>query len=158
MDTSTRFIELEEEFLAKNQECLKLVRQACQMNQCRFPVDLSRGVEAEVDHLPPLRGLARLMVLDATLHADTGRVEDTYRSLLDLANLGRVLKDEPTLISQLVRIAIHSMAVDAIERALHRVQFEDDQLAALAQALHKEEDPDMLLPLIKIQKPKILFV
>lgn len=65
-----------------------------------------------------MRGTAALLELDAIVLAQTGRANDAVESAHAILATARALGDEPTLISQLVRIAITAIAVRSLERTL----------------------------------------
>jgi hypothetical protein len=65
-----------------------------------------------------VREAASLLDLDAILLAYTGRPDEAIESAHAILNCGRGLGDEPTLISQLVRMAAIAIAKNAIERTL----------------------------------------
>ncbi|HIJ65905.1 MAG TPA: hypothetical protein HPP77_08125 [Candidatus Hydrogenedentes bacterium] len=133
------------ELLDHNQVCLAFVHKAVEMEQCRFPIDLTEGFEVGLGHCAGLRTLTELLVLDALIHVEQGAAEAAYASLMDAILLGRTLKNEPLLISQLVRIALHNTSIAGLERTLNHVQFEDIHLASLAAALASEETSEGLL-------------
>jgi hypothetical protein len=65
-----------------------------------------------------MRGAGQVLDLDATVLAHGGRADDALSSVHGILACGRALGDEPTLVSQLVRIAIDGDAVRATERVL----------------------------------------
>jgi len=99
--------------------------------QARFPVDFSAGIETELPLTQESRDVARLLSLDAYVSAHEG---DSQRALNDLRGifaLSDALRGEPTLISQLVRIAIHGVACNAAARIMPHCAWSDAELESL---------------------------
>lgn len=65
-----------------------------------------------------MRAGGALLDLDATVLAHTGRADEAIDAVHGILACGRALGDEPTLISQLLRIAVAGDAVRAAERVL----------------------------------------
>jgi hypothetical protein len=53
------------EYLSDNAEALRFLHQAASMKSCRYPVDLTKGVEMRLTHLNSLRQTERLLFLEA---------------------------------------------------------------------------------------------
>lgn len=64
------------------------------------------------------RQVARLLQMDAVRRALDGDLNGGLASTHAMLNLARSIGDEPTLISQLVRIAIDQLAIQTLERVL----------------------------------------
>jgi hypothetical protein len=129
-------------FIDSNGETLQLLHKASAMAQCRFPTDLSRGPAALLPHLARIRQGARLLAIEVLLRAeerDSARAADAGIAMFGLA---RTLDHEPLLISRLVRIAVDSMTLERLQRALTRATFTDDQLAALSAAIIASQDEE----------------
>lgn len=101
----------------------------------RYPVDLTLGADAPLEYLAPLRSGTRLLALEATLAALDGDAEKSLRSLNAAVTLADSLRDEPLLISQLVRVACIAIACGAIEESVNRTSFTGLQLRELEGAL-----------------------
>jgi hypothetical protein len=83
-----------------------------------------------------LRQAAGLLQTEAAYRADQQDAAGTSRSIRACLRLGDSLAEAPTVVAQLVRVACHGCAVDAVARALSGSNsFTDGQSAELAQAL-----------------------
>jgi hypothetical protein len=115
---------------------LKVIwRAAAAGGQARYPVDFSGGINTLLPLIQDSRQVARLLTLDAHVSAHDG---DTARVLQDLQAifaLSDSLRGEPCLISQLVRIAIHAIGCNAVERLLPHCQWSDTELQSLQAAI-----------------------
>src|SRR5438270_406507 len=85
--------------------------------------------------------VTRYVMAFRTRHAGRPRPVDSCRAIL---GLGRSIGDEPFLVSQLVRIAIGSVAMNAAYRVLGQGQPSDTALERL-QALLLDEQAQPLL-------------
>ena len=122
-------------YLADNQQALELLHKGAAIEHSRYPVDLSMGFEALMPDLNNIRTGARLLKLDAILHAENTEPQSAARSITSTFGLARSLSKEPILVSQLVRVSCGALAVSAFEHAINRTEFTDEQLVKLSQAL-----------------------
>lgn len=113
------------EYVTMNGESLAKAREGVHRPQCRYSVDLSYGVEADLPHLAGLKSLARAAGLRAALAVKEGRQADWSSDVRLMLQLATTLDHEPTLISQLVRDSIISMAVKTTERCLSTVSSDE---------------------------------
>jgi hypothetical protein len=111
--------ELIAEHVAMNSNALAVAQAALQRPQCRYPVNLSYGLEADLPHLSGLKDLARAAALRAALSAQAGQTEDWPRDVHLMLQLADTLEREPVILSQLVRDAIITMVVQTTERCLN---------------------------------------
>jgi len=133
---------LAEKYLAANAEKLRLIHEAAKRPACRFPLDFTQGPGVELHHLAALRASMRLLSLEATLAAEDGDMNRALDSLLTAFSVSNALRQEPVLISQLVRMACDGMACFTVRRAMELGSFSEEQLAQLATALKNAEDPE----------------
>lgn len=135
--------------LQTNAAALALLHQAANFRECRYPVDLTQGFSASLQPLTKLRGVARILMLEAVMSAEEEQADRAQRALLDGLALGSSLRQEPIIISRLVAIAIQGHMVTGLEQDLNRGSFTEEQLAKLMAALaDAERDPGMARALI----------
>ena len=127
--------------LADNQQALELLHKGAAIEHSRYPIDLSKGFVAVIPDLSDIRESAKLLKLEAILHAENGKPQSAARSIKSTFGLAQSLSKEPLLISQLGRIAYQALAVSTIEHSINRTEFSDEQLADLSQTLVNAEDP-----------------
>jgi len=128
------------EYLADNEQALELLHKGTAIEHSRYPVDFSKGFATLLPHLSDLRTGAKLLKLEAILHAENTEPQSAARSITSIIGLARSLSKEPLLISQLVRIACQALAVSTLERAINRAEFTDDQLVNLCRTLADAQD------------------
>jgi hypothetical protein len=107
-----------ENYLKDQQSHLETVRQALQYPHFRFPIQLTNGYAALLPHLTEIKEEATKFRILALCAADRGDVDGAISAFEDIARCGQTLASEPTLISQLVRIACYRMVLDDLERLL----------------------------------------
>jgi len=133
-----------DKLLVDNAEPLDLLHQAASIARSRYPVDLSRGQSTLLPHVSEMSKAARLLALEAAVHADRSEAEASVESLVAACGLGRSLLCEPIPISQTVRYTCDSIATKALEHALNRLSLTENLLAELDRAVQTARDPNAL--------------
>jgi hypothetical protein len=90
------------------------------------------------------REVANVLAYDILLQAQERDFAQALRSARALLNTGRALGDEPTLVSQLVRIAIDGLTFSRIERILAQGEPAPADLLALQRAVEQEAEESLL--------------
>lgn len=98
----------------------------------RFPVQVTDGVAALLPHLAWLKTEAQHLRLETILAIEHGDESGALACLRGTQGLATALKDEPFLISQLVRIAIQLSVVIEGERLLSRQALGEADLGRLS--------------------------
>jgi hypothetical protein len=137
--------------VAKYSAVIPIVEEAAKRPRCQYPVNWDAGSGAIRPHLMKIRTLEKLLSAQAIIQARDGKTDDALHSLQLSFEVGESLKDEPDLISQLVRIAatkISSRALlDVVEqgnlteaqaRSLYDAIGERDYAAGFARAMQLE--------------------
>jgi hypothetical protein len=119
------------ESLAENRQCLALVRQAGEVEQCRYDWDLTKPLP----DFTVMGDCSRLLQFAALLHAHQGQVEEALACIKDGLRLGESMRRQPLAISQMVRSHNDGKALRALERVLCRVVLTDRQLIDLDNVL-----------------------
>lgn len=127
--------------LAQNLPALEILRAAAAFPQSRFPVDFDDAEQGrQFDRLAPLRELVRLTSLKALF--DSLRQNDA--AAVEAVTLGMAvansITDDPMVMSHLVRFALHSMTIDAMEQVINRRALTEPQLAALQRLMVQSAD------------------
>ena len=125
--------------LAENTEALRLMREALQRPQCRYPINLTNGWQTRLPHLARLVSLGRLLELEAMAATDA---PEAIQSITDLLRLEATLKNEPVGVSLTVRFRLRAIALRATERLLTARPMADAQLADLEGRLSHVWQPD----------------
>jgi hypothetical protein len=89
--------------------------------------------------------MMNLLSLDARLRAQDGDIDGALTSGLCILSAGRSIGDEPTLLSQLVRMAGEGSAVDTLERILAQGQGSASSLANVQREFEDEVSQPLFL-------------
>jgi len=118
------------DLLARHAATLALIRRAADRDTCRYQRDWTRpSYEMLLPELQSLRNVARLLVLEARREAADGNAADALHDVARIQRIGRHAASEPILISNLVGIAIDTMALETLAQVLPTLRKSD--LAAL---------------------------
>ncbi|HEY3899237.1 MAG TPA: hypothetical protein VGM54_11520 [Chthoniobacter sp.] len=93
--------------------------------ECRFPLDFTQGITLSMSHLSLFQGAAKILGLRLRAHLATGNPEAAFADFEDSFQGYRALKDEPSLISGLVRISILALVVNEVGGGLQEHQWPD---------------------------------
>ena len=129
------------DYLALNAAVLDLIHEAATRPQCRYPVDLTYGHNAELTHLSGVRRAARLLLLQALVCADDADAEGACEAIHAQLGAARSLLEEPILISQLVRLACNDIYFETIEQVLNRTALTEEQLGRLTETYEQSAPP-----------------
>ena len=127
------------QYIAGNNEALDLFRQAAEIENCRYPIDLAAGFATLVPDLGEIRNAVRLLGLDAILHAENGDGRSATRSAISAFGIARSLAREPVTISQLARAGCQSSAISAVEQVINRAELSDEQLIEIIESVRESE-------------------
>ncbi len=118
-------------FVRTNSAALAKAGEALRFTQFRFPIDWSFGPSTELPHLAHLKGLARIAAMAAILDAQKNDAPNWLQHLRIQLQIAQSLKDEPIVLSPLVRSSILFMASKTTEFGMDRLAFTDDDLKTL---------------------------
>lgn len=131
-------------YLEANAEVLPLLHKAAALEECKFDLDFTQGVGMLMPHLAKLRQAARLLALEALERIEAGKGDDAAASLLACLRMGECVRQEPVLISALVRIACDAIAIAQLERWASRTRPSPAVLERLEAALATAADPRII--------------
>lgn len=114
------------DLLARHATTLDLIRRGADRDTCRFQRDWTRpAFNMLLPELQSLRTVARLLVLEARREAADGNTEDALRDVGRIHAIGRHTASEPILISNLVGLAIDTLAVETLVQVLPTLRKSD---------------------------------
>jgi hypothetical protein len=96
--------------LARHEADFRLLEEGSRRPACRFPVNWKLGVAALFPHLPKARKATRFLVAKALVEAERGRADLALNDLGIVVRLTNHLGAEPTLMTQVLRIAYTAIA------------------------------------------------
>lgn len=121
--------------LRKFEPRLTQIRLAAQRPHARFWINFEDGAGALLPHLAKMKGIAQYTRLRAIALLAEGQTDAALHDLHLAMRINGALQDEPTLISQLVRIAIAHINLSVIWEGLADHRWSEAQLATLEHEL-----------------------
>jgi hypothetical protein len=130
--------------LDAHKETFRLLDEAARGTECRYPVDLSKGLLVGVPHLSPLRNVARLLAMRSLYASVTGDSATVARSLTNCFAVSESLRSEPVAISQILRVGIVGIAIATLNETQNRIDLAPADMLALQEKLASLEGLDGL--------------
>ena len=131
------------QFLDDNQRSLDLLHEAAALGgAARYDVDFDLGINMGMQQGQSLRTAARLLRLEVNVRAHEGDARGAANSIHAMFMLARSLENEPTLVSQLIRLAMSGVARIEIGRLLPVIEFTDEDLTRFQADLRAEDFSD----------------
>ena len=127
------------QYVADNNEALKLLHAGAAIEHSRYPIDLSAGFATLLPNMSDIRTAIRLLKLEGILHAENGDDELAVRSAISIFGIARSLEKEPVLVSQLCRSSCKFLAATTIEYCINKIELTDEQLIQLIDCVHNAE-------------------
>ncbi|MFH0911696.1 MAG: hypothetical protein V1918_09365 [Planctomycetota bacterium] len=128
-------------FLEENRDALAKLRRAADIPGCRYPIDVRKGVNTLLPELQKVREGANLLKLAAIFEAGEGRPHEAAEAIYSNVRLAESLRNEPLLVSSLVRTACLSIAADTAEQTLNLSALPGEKLDLLREAFRQAENP-----------------
>jgi len=142
--------------LAKASAALAVARRVADMPRGQYVVVWSPdAIGTLMPHLQEVGAIRLLLRLDAIRREETGDIEGALISCRAILNTGRSIGDEPTAISQLVRLSCWKVAVRGLERTLAQGESSELTLEALQRLLEDEAEQPLLLLLARSERATI---
>jgi hypothetical protein len=127
-----------ETFLVPQQEAIKTFHEfARREGTVRFPVDFRIRAATTLPHTQSLRCAARALSLQFHLHLHQDQVSAAMDCILAQLSLARALDQEPTFVSQLVRLVMVGMGLDNAQKLVRQADVSDADLQRLQASLRK---------------------
>lgn len=141
---SPAMVKVTGDVLSQNQAALELLHEGAKFQLCRYPVDLKLGSAATLPHLAAIKTSAQMLSLQSMVAAEKGEQDQAVKAILAGLSLANSLKQEPLLISQLVRFVAVNLTANALERLLNRHTLSDQQLQKLLAGFDSVEQPESI--------------
>jgi hypothetical protein len=138
----TRQLRLEMESV---KEPLAKARALVNFRRGRFTVNWSVDYISTVVPCQYCRTVMDLLSLDARLRAQDGDIEGALTSVLCIVSTGGSIGDEPTLLSQLVRMGGEGLATNTLERVLAQGHGSSNSLANVQHVFEDEASQPLFL-------------
>jgi hypothetical protein len=129
-------------FMQRNHKALQSFVQGAKFEQSRYPLDLTKGSDTLLPHLQGIKRGMQLTEMSAVLNAENNEGKKAADDVLLTLALAHSLTAEPVTISQLVRVAGVSLAVDALNQVVNRTTLPPETCRELSKAFQNMEDFD----------------
>jgi hypothetical protein len=129
-------------FVQKNQAAWTALQEGAAFEQARYPIDTTLGSGTLLPHLAKIKKAAQCGQLRTMMYADNKQPQEAADSMLLSLAQAQSLKDEPILISQLVRVACIAIDTASLEYTLNSVALSPADLERLSTAFAKVESED----------------
>jgi hypothetical protein len=121
-------------------QALAIAEQGTRRKSCRFDHDYSEGFNILLPHLAGLRDLVRLIGARSYLEAEAGRPDAAWNYALTQLKVADALRNEPIVISFLVRLAAIKTSCETIQRICETAPPNAEQYKTLESLLSNYED------------------
>jgi hypothetical protein len=125
------------------------------LSNSRYWIDLRQGPATLMEHLAPLRNLARILSVEGWVAAVERRPHDAAMAVLDIFPIANSLSEEPMYLSQQVRVAIQGIAVETLETVMNRCTLPEGELARVQTALTTVPPPPDKVPFLTRYLPAV---
>lgn len=98
-----------------------------------FNLDYNLGASMPLPHLSQMKSWVQWLFLSASIELHAGRITNAWEDLDALARIATGFRKDPVMISELVRIAIAAIAINATWEGLQCPGWNDEQLKLLQQ-------------------------
>lgn len=126
-------------FVEANRAAIRVAHEARDRRLSNWETDYSAGTNTP--GLLEIRRLSDALYLSARLDLDAGRVDDAASSLSTGLALSASLRQEPSLITQLIRSAVALQHFEGVQRLLTESEPSESALEMLATALAENRTP-----------------
>lgn len=127
------------EWLKKLEPELNEISGAAGRPYSRFSIRYEKGVGANLPHITILRDLAKLYQLRASAELHAGLADAALSDVLTIFRLEESMRNEPFLVSHVVRPAILQGAVQVVWEGLDEHRWTDAQLQTLQEELARAD-------------------
>ena len=124
-----------EKLVAANGNIVELMRRGTRRSDGAFPYAWDRGISIDGPPLIRLQELGMLAAAHARLLREAGRVREAAEALLDVAQCGGDLRRNAVLISDLIGLAVISIAIDELRELQAASALATEDLAAIDREL-----------------------
>lgn len=123
--------------LSRYDSVLDEVTEASHRTYCRFPLRYEDSIAMPIPQINPLRNLARIYKLRAMVKLAANQSDDALANVRTGLRLVNLLKDEPLLLSLLVRVGMLDIITQPVWEGLAGHRWNESQVKALQSDFEK---------------------
>lgn len=128
--------------LETNKAALAALEPAFAIASATFPLNWRGGYNMLLPHLAKMRSLGRALQGRTILHLERAEYFEVASDISRILHLTSFLENEPILVSQMVRLGICDMALEAIHLTLNKSAFPSSEISRLQQQLRDCQKTD----------------
>ena len=139
---SPQFLQQIRDYVTENAGTLQALREALQLPESRYALSITANTLAKGlpnPHLSEIKGLMLLLHYETVHLVAGGKSDAAFAPVRDGFALAATLRNEPFLISELLRISFVAIALRSLECALPAAKFTDQELQELSERLLRSE-------------------
>ncbi len=129
--------------LHRNEAIWAELEQGVSSEQARYPIDLNKGPDTLLPHLGKIKKTAQLAELRAMMCAEDNQPQEAANTLLISLAVAQSVKDEPIMISQLVRDACFAIETSSLQYVVNSTTLSSADLERLSTAFAKVESAEI---------------
>jgi hypothetical protein len=127
-------------FVDSNRATFRVVEDARSRPQSNWEADYAK--QANVPSFLDIRTLSNAIYLATLLDLEAGRPNDAARSIASGLAMAASLRQEPWLVTQLIRVAVSTQNLEAVQRLLMQSEPSSASLGEVAKWLAENRTPD----------------
>ena len=135
------------DYVQKNKFAIKYFVDAGDAPNCDWGLDYSEGIELQMPRLAPLRNLAKIVLAQAKIAADSADYKRALELCLSIHEASPHIADGGVLISYLVGISLNALANQCIMEILPQISDNPDMLIWLKNQIY---DVSERFPSVKV--------
>ena len=122
------------------QKAISIIEQGTERRLCRFNHDYTAGINMLLPNLSEMRDLTRILAAKACLEAADGRPDAAWKLVQIQLRFSDAMRNEPILITQLVRFAMIRTACETIQKLCEAAPPNAEQYRSVENLLSDYED------------------
>lgn len=115
------------------------------------------GPSMLLPRLGSIRSMARFLSIKADLAAQSGSIEEAFATVLEGIKLADLLKQEPDLVTQLVRSSCDRKMIDCLERVADKADIPNDKARAIIAELSHHTDAQPWIRSMDVERVRLGF-
>ncbi|NUM36234.1 MAG: hypothetical protein HUU50_16960 [Candidatus Brocadiae bacterium] len=107
-----------DEYLESCAQAILILKQAGDKKECRFPIDWTKGTSTLLPQISGIKDSVKLLCLYAYRQKQKGNIQEAMQAIVLSIKLAQYLRQEPALISQMVRHTSEKTALTMMAKLL----------------------------------------
>jgi hypothetical protein len=131
-------------YLEQNAEAIGMLKEAATIGECRFPIDLTEGLGAELPHLHPFHHSKELLQLQIAYDIDRDDFNSAVEHCRLLFQVANSLENEPVLLTALGVPSCREVGLETLGWILQSGGASDDHISVLRHSMPPQSIEDVI--------------